>query len=88
VLEAAWICLIRTGHRNGDSSEGFTTAASMRLVAAIGVAVAMCPMLPAARVTIITLVLLRLIGVLTRKRCEENHAPPHHDATWIDKEEL
>lgn len=53
-------------HRHDDSIEGLTTAASMLLVAAIGVAVAMRQLLLAAIVTVLTLVLLRTIGKLVR----------------------
>lgn len=51
-------------HRHSDAIEGLTTAASMLLVAAIGIAVAMRQLLLAAVVTILTLVLLRIVGNL------------------------
>jgi putative Mg2+ transporter-C (MgtC) family protein len=55
-------------HRHDDAVEGLTTAASMLLVAAIGVAVAMGQLLLAAIVTVLTLVLLRIVGTFVRNR--------------------
>jgi len=48
-------------HRHSDSIEGLTTAASLLLVAAIGVAVALRQVLLAALVTALVLVLLRVV---------------------------
>lgn len=48
--------------------EGLTTGASLLLVAAVGVAVAMGQLLLAGLVTIVSLILLRLIGLVIRKR--------------------
>ena len=48
--------------------EGLTTGASLLLVAAIGVAVAMGQLLLAAIVTVVSLVLLRVVGLLLRRR--------------------
>jgi len=53
-------------HRHDDSVEGLTTAASMLLVAAIGVAVAMRQLLLAGLVTVLTLALLRTVGKLAQ----------------------
>lgn len=50
-----------------DSIEGLTTAASLLLVAAIGVAVAIRQLLLALLVTIVTLVLLRVVGRFLKK---------------------
>lgn len=49
-------------HRNGASVEGLTTAASLLLVAAIGIAVAERQLLLAAIVTILALVMLRVVA--------------------------
>lgn len=48
--------------------EGLTTGASLLLVAAIGIAVAMGQLLLAGIVTAVSLILLRLIGLVFRKR--------------------
>jgi putative Mg2+ transporter-C (MgtC) family protein len=66
-------------HRHDNAIEGLTTAASMLLVAAIGVAVAMRQLLLAVIVTILTLVLLRIVGHLmnsatSARRKERNEA--------------
>jgi putative Mg2+ transporter-C (MgtC) family protein len=52
-------------HRNGKVVEGLTTAASLLLVAAIGISVALQQLLLAVLVTVITLVLLRVVGWFT-----------------------
>lgn len=54
--------------RSNQSVEGLTTAASMLLVAAIGVAVALRELLLAGLVTAFTLVLLHAVTVTKRKR--------------------
>ncbi|MBN1238983.1 MAG: MgtC/SapB family protein [Gammaproteobacteria bacterium] len=48
--------------------EGLTTGASLLLVAAIGVAVAMGQLLLAGIVTIVSLLVLRTVAILLRKR--------------------
>ena len=68
VVEAIVTCVGFLGagtifrNRSGGSVEGLTTAASMLLVAAIGVAVAMRQLLLAGLVTLLTLLLLRVVG--------------------------
>lgn len=70
VVEAIVTCVGFLGagtifrNRDDNSVEGLTTAASMLLVAAIGVAVAMRQLLLAGLVTVITLILLRVVGSL------------------------
>jgi putative Mg2+ transporter-C (MgtC) family protein len=59
-LGAGTIFRRRSGNEN--SVEGLTTAASMLLVAAIGIAVALRQILLAVLVTIITLMLLRIVA--------------------------
>ncbi len=54
-------------HRRDGTVEGLTTAASMLLVAGIGVAVAMRALLLAAVVTVMTLLLLHGVGKLVEK---------------------
>lgn len=49
-------------HRGGQAVEGLTTAASMLLVAAIGISVALEQVLLAVLVTVFTLVLLRVVA--------------------------
>lgn len=57
-----------TNFRNGERAvEGLTTAASMLLVATIGVTVALRELLLAVLVTIFTLVLLRAVAVVAEK---------------------
>jgi putative Mg2+ transporter-C (MgtC) family protein len=73
VLEAvfAGVAFIGAGtiirHRESTAVEGLTTAASMLLVAAIGIAVAMRELLLAVLVTVWTLVLLRAVGWFARR---------------------
>lgn len=58
-------------HRQGEAVEGLTTAASILLVSAIGVCVALGQLVLAASVTVLTLIVLRLmtrIENLARKR--------------------
>lgn len=59
--------------RRKGSVEGLTTAASMLLVATIGVAVALGALALAAIVTVLTLLLLRSVEIVTGKK-------PHPDA--------
>ncbi len=54
-------------HREDGAVEGLTTAASMLLVAAIGISVAERQLLLAGLVTLVTLVLLRIVAILVRK---------------------
>ena len=74
VVEAIVTCVGFLGagtifrNRDSNSVEGLTTAASMLLVAAIGVAVAMRQLLLAGLVTVVTLVLLRVVGSLLKVR--------------------
>lgn len=49
-------------HCDGKAVEGLTTAASLLLVAAIGISVALQQLLLAVLVTVFTLVLLRVVG--------------------------
>lgn len=49
-------------HRGGQSVEGLTTAASMLLVAAIGISVALNQILLAVLVTVFTFVMLRVVA--------------------------
>lgn len=49
-------------HRDKNTIEGLTTAASLLLVAAIGIAVALRQLLLAALITVLTLVLLRVVS--------------------------
>ena len=63
--------------RDSNSVEGLTTAASLLLVAAIGIAVALRQLLVAVLVTFITLGLLRAVAVIVRKATSErDHADP------------
>jgi putative Mg2+ transporter-C (MgtC) family protein len=55
-------------HREDRIIEGLTTGTTLLLVSAIGVAVAMGQLLLAAIVTIVSLILLRLVGWLFHKR--------------------
>jgi putative Mg2+ transporter-C (MgtC) family protein len=73
VVEAVVTCVGFLGagtifrNRDGGSIAGLTTAASMLLVAAIGVAVALRQLVLAALVTVISLVLLRVVGSLINR---------------------
>ena len=55
-------------HRDGDSIEGLTTAASLLLVAAIGLATALEQLLLAAVITGATLLLLRALTLVDKAR--------------------
>lgn len=54
-------------HRDHDTIEGLTTAASLLLVAAIGVSVALRQLLLAVLITMVTLILLRAVARVLRK---------------------
>jgi putative Mg2+ transporter-C (MgtC) family protein len=54
--------------RDGGTIEGLTTAASLLLVAAIGIVVALGQMLLAVLVTLVTLVMLRSVARMVGKR--------------------
>jgi putative Mg2+ transporter-C (MgtC) family protein len=58
--------IFRHGHGGDKSVEGLTTAASMLLVAAIGVVVALRQLLLAVLVTIVALILLRAVASLSK----------------------
>ena len=60
--------IFRHRGRDDDSVEGLTTAASLLLVAAIGVAVAIRQLLLALLVTVVSLVLLRIVGRAVNRR--------------------
>lgn len=55
-------------HHDREAVEGLTTAASLLLVAAIGIAVGLRQLLLAILVTLLSLVLLRVVGRYTRDR--------------------
>jgi len=55
-------------HRESRIIEGLTTGASLLLVSAIGIAVGLGQLLLAALVTVVSLVLLRLVGRILSKR--------------------
>ena len=55
-------------HRDGGTIEGLTTAASLLLVAAIGIAVALRQLLLAGLITLFTLILLRGVAWVVGKR--------------------
>lgn len=55
-------------HRGNEQVEGLTTAASLLLVAAIGIAVGLRQLLIAVTVTVLTLVLLRVVRSLFADR--------------------
>jgi putative Mg2+ transporter-C (MgtC) family protein len=66
-------------HRDGESVEGLTTAASLLLVAAIGITVALRQLLLAVLVTILTLVLLRVVGMIVRRSAKGSDGRPKSD---------
>jgi putative Mg2+ transporter-C (MgtC) family protein len=53
--------------RDGGKTEGLTTAASMLLVASIGIAVALRQVILAVAVTVVTLILLRIVATVAEK---------------------
>lgn len=62
-------------HRDGRVVEGLTTAASLLLVAAIGVSVALRQLLLAVLITIVTLMLLRVVAIVVRRASKPASKP-------------
>ncbi len=65
-------------HRGDDHVEGLTTAASLLLVAAIGISVALLQIVLAVSITVLSLVLLRVVRILFMER-KASRGKPERD---------